>query len=157
MEKIVSLLAKKRLTIATMESCTGGGIVNAITNIPGASEVLKFSAITYSNEYKIKMGVNKDTIDTYSVYSEEVAKEMSYNIVKYASADYGIGVTGKINRIDPNNLSGDDNIVFISIYEKSSGSYYNNKITLPNIERVQCKNIIIKEVQNLLLKILMND
>lgn len=41
-----------------MESCTGGALVNAITNIPGASEVLKFSAVTYSNEYKIKLGVD---------------------------------------------------------------------------------------------------
>ena len=52
--KLVVKLTKNKKTIATMESCTGGGVANIITNIPGASEVLKFSAVTYSNEYKIK-------------------------------------------------------------------------------------------------------
>ena len=58
----------KGQTVSTMESCTGGAVVNAITNIPGASQVLKYSAVTYCNEFKIKMGVSKDVIDKYSVY-----------------------------------------------------------------------------------------
>ena len=49
-KKIIKKLTKENLTIATMESCTGGGVANAITNIEGASSVLKFSAVTYSNE-----------------------------------------------------------------------------------------------------------
>ena len=52
MQEVIELLKKKGLTISTMESCTGGGVVNALTNVPGASEVLQFSAVTYSNEYK---------------------------------------------------------------------------------------------------------
>ena len=73
MDEVVRVLTEKHKTIATMESCTGGGVVNAITNIEGASEVLKFSAVTYSNEYKIKMGVDSQIIDKYSVYSMETA------------------------------------------------------------------------------------
>ena len=57
MKEIIELLTKRNETISTMESCVGGGIANAITNIEGASEVFKFSAITYANEFKIKMGV----------------------------------------------------------------------------------------------------
>ena len=67
MKDVVNRLKELNYHIATMESCTGGGVANAITNIPGASEVLLFSAVTYSNEYKIKMGVSADTIDKYSV------------------------------------------------------------------------------------------
>lgn len=70
MEETVKLLIARNETIATMESCTGGGICNAITNVPGASSIIKFSAVTYSNEYKIKMGVCKEIIDTYTVYSK---------------------------------------------------------------------------------------
>ena len=77
MKDIVLLLKKKNKTISTMESCTGGGVANAITNIEGASEVLKYSAVTYSNEFKIKMGVSSEVIDKYSVYSMETAMEMS--------------------------------------------------------------------------------
>ena len=47
MKEIVDLLTLRKETIATMESCTGGFIVNEITNIPGASNVLKFSCVTY--------------------------------------------------------------------------------------------------------------
>ena len=98
MEELIKLLTEQNKTIATMESCTGGGIANAITNMPGASEVFKFSAVTYSNEYKIKMGVSAEIIDQYTVYSMETAMEMSKKISDFANADIGIGVTGKINR-----------------------------------------------------------
>ena len=54
MKEIVEKLIKLNKTISTMESCTGGYVANGITNIPGASSVFMFGAITYSNEYKIK-------------------------------------------------------------------------------------------------------
>ena len=63
--KAVDKLIEKKKTIGTMESCTGGGIADAITSVEGASLVLKFSAVTYSNEYKIKMGVKEETIEKY--------------------------------------------------------------------------------------------
>ena len=74
-KSIVEKLGVLNKTIATMESCTGGAVASEITNCPGASEVLKFSAVTYSNEYKIKMGVNADVIEKYSVYSMETAEK----------------------------------------------------------------------------------
>lgn len=55
-----------------MGSCTGGGIANAITNIEGASEILKFSAVTYSNEFKIKMGVDEKIIEKYTVLKQQM-------------------------------------------------------------------------------------
>ena len=73
MLEVVNLLKEQGKTISTMESCTGGSLVNSITNISGASDVIKFSAVTYSNEFKIKMGVDECVIDKYSVYSIETA------------------------------------------------------------------------------------
>ena len=61
--KVVNKLIKNKETISSMESCTAGYFATTITNVDGSSNVLKFSAITYSNEYKIKMGVKKETID----------------------------------------------------------------------------------------------
>lgn len=112
MKEIIEKLTNLNKTISTMESCTGGGIANAITNIEGASEVFKFSAVTYSNEYKIKMGVDKNIIDEYSVYSMETANEMSKNISKFTNSNYGIGITGKLNRVDRFNPYGLDNVVY---------------------------------------------
>ena len=76
-KEIVEILNNNNKTVSTMESCTGGMVANTITNVEGASLVFRFGAVTYSNEYKIKMGVDKSVIDNYSVYSMETAKEMS--------------------------------------------------------------------------------
>ena len=98
MNEIVQRLIKLNKTVSCMESCTGGYICNEITNVSGSSSVFKFGAVTYSNLYKIKMGVDKDIIDKYSVYSINTAMEMSKCISKYTDSDYGIGVTGKLNK-----------------------------------------------------------
>lgn len=154
MKNIVERLIQLNKTISTMESCTGGAIVNSITNIEGSSNILKYSAVTYSNEYKIKMGVPKEIIDKYSVYSIEVAKEMSKCISKYTNSNYGIGITGKINKIDPNNDYGKDNEIFISIYDKDNNKYYTKVLNTINASRNKNKEYIVEEVINLLNNIL---
>ena len=97
-EQIVKNLIQKNLTISTMESCTGGGIANEITNISGASSVLMESFVTYCNEAKIKHGVPEDVIKKYTVYSPETAIEMSKAAKKQANSDIGIGVTGQLRK-----------------------------------------------------------
>ena len=154
MQEVIKLLTEKNKTIATMESCTGGGVVNAITNIEGASEVLKFSAVTYSNEYKIKLGVSSDTIDKYRVYSMEVAKEMALNISKFAGSNYGIGITGKLNRVDKNNPYGSDNITFVSIYDKDNDNYYDFTVKATEPSRSLNKELIINKIEDKLLEII---
>ena len=149
MKELVDFLINNRKTISTMESCTGGFIVSEITNIEGSSEVLKYSAVTYSNEYKIKMGVSKKIIDRYSVYSMETAKEMSRVISNYTNSSYGIGVTGKLNRIDINNNYGNDNEVFISIYDRDNNRYYTDSLKVTNSSRIKNK----KEVCNKLIEL----
>ena len=154
MKKVVDKLIKLNKTISTMESCTGGGVANAITNIPGSSEILKFSAVTYSNEYKIKMGVNPDIIDKYSVYSEETAKEMSKNISLFTNSDYGVGVTGKLCKIDPNNPYGEDDVIYISIYIKNEDKYVDFKLNAIKDTREENKKYVIEQIENKLLEII---
>ena len=154
LEKIVERLTEEKMTISSMESCTGGCFCNSLTNVEGASLVFKFSAITYSNEYKIKFGVKKSIIDKYSVYSFEVADEMSYNISKYADSDIGIGITGKLNKSDRNNLSGDDNRVYISIYSKDEDLFYNEEIIVMYSDRCRCKEMVFEKVVEMLHKII---
>ena len=151
-KKIVLELIKRGETIATMESCTGGGVADAITSIEGASEVLKFSAVTYSNQYKIKMGVSANVINEYSVYSMETAHEMALNISKFANSDFGVGITGKLNRADVNNNYGKDNQVFVSIYYKEK--YYDMVINVDRKTRKQNKIVIIDRIIELLGELL---
>ena len=154
MEKVVKRLIELNKTISTMESCTGGGVANAITNVEGSSEILKFSAVTYSNEYKIKMGVSSEVIDKYSVYSMETANEMSKNISLFTNSNYGVGITGKINRIDKNNLYGEDNIIYISIYDRDNDKYYNKEIKAIDDVRSKNKEMIIRIIEEELLNII---
>ena len=154
LREIIKILTEKNKTISTMESCTGGGVANAITNIEGASEVLKFSAVTYSNEYKIKMGVDESIIDKYSVYSIKTAEEMSKNISSFANSNYGVGITGKLNRVDKNNLYGQDNIVYISIYDKDNNKFYNGSIEVTKQSRKENKELVIELIINMLMSII---
>lgn len=154
MKNVVEKLKLLNKTVATMESCTGGYVASSITDIDGASDVLKFSAITYSNEYKIKMGVSSEVIDKYSVYSKEVAREMAYNISLYANSNYGIGITGKINRIDKNNLSGEDDKVFFCIYDKDNSIYYDFSFICVKDTRNQNKKYLTDDIINRFIFIL---
>ena len=121
-EKLVHELTEKKLTISFMESASGGGLANAVTNVEGASEVLGFSAVTYSNEFKIKMGIPQEVILKYTVYSMETAREMARSIKEFSHSSIGVGVTGKLNRVDKYNLYGDDHVVFVAVFYK--GQFY---------------------------------
>lgn len=154
MQNVIEYLIKEGKTISTMESCTGGAIANAITNIPGASEVFMYSAVTYSNDYKVKMGVSASTIDKYTVYSEEVAKEMSKVISNYTNSNYGVGVTGKLNRADINNPYGQDNLVYISIYDKNNDTYHTSTVTCTKDTRPKNKELVIEKVVSIMNNII---
>lgn len=146
MKDLVNYLILCNKKISTMESCTGGDVANEITNIEGASNIFGFGMVTYSNEYKIKQGVNKKTIEEYTVYSLEVANEMSRVVQNYTSSDYAIGITGQMRRVDPNNITDEDNRVYISIYDKEDDKYYNKIVIMNKKTRRENKRVVIEAV-----------
>lgn len=154
-KRVVNKLIEKEKTISTMESCTGGAVASEITNVEGASEVLKFSAVTYSNEFKIKMGVSKEIIDEFTVYSAETAREMSKKIVDFTNSNYGVGVTGRIKRKDKSNLvGGDESLIYISVYDKDNDKYYEKIIKAIYETRKENKEFIVRGVAELLESVL---
>jgi nicotinamide-nucleotide amidase len=89
------LLSENGKTVSFAESCTGGMIAQKITSAAGSSAYFKTSAVTYSNDSKIKLlGVKPETLDKFGAVSEETAKEMALGILKLAESDYGLSVTG---------------------------------------------------------------
>lgn len=105
-KELIRYCIDNKINITTMESCTGGGLANILTNISGSSLVIYDSFVTYSNDAKIARGVNQKTIEKYSVYSSEVAKEMAEMAIINSVAPnkiLGIGITGSLSRVDPNN------------------------------------------------------
>lgn len=94
-EVVVRLLEQGRLTITTVESCTGGLLSGQLVNVPGASKVLERGFVTYSNEAKIQMvGVSPVTLEEMGAVSQETAEEMAEGGRKAAGADVGISITG---------------------------------------------------------------
>ncbi|UWQ80876.1 CinA family protein [Leisingera sp. S132] len=83
------------ITIATAESCTGGMIAAALTDIPGSSAVVDRGFVTYSNAAKMQMlGVKAETLDAVGAVSEEVAAEMAEGAVRNAGVTLAVSVTG---------------------------------------------------------------
>lgn len=88
-------LIEDNITIACAESCTGGLVAAAFTDMPGISSVFKEGAVTYSNEAKMKMlGVKKETLDKYGAVSPETAAEMAEGIAKTSGCEIGVSTTG---------------------------------------------------------------
>jgi|TARA_B110000902_G_scaffold38386_1_gene40788 nicotinamide-nucleotide amidase len=94
-ESVVKLLQNSQTTITTAESCTGGLIASAITEIAGASKVFEAGFVTYSNRMKQQLvGVPELTLKTYGAVSEEVVIAMTNGALERSGADYGIAVSG---------------------------------------------------------------
>lgn len=95
LESVVgALLTEKGLTLATMESCTGGLLANTITDIPGSSNYFKGGLVAYTNEAKIAYGVDATLIATHGAISPEVAGDMAEVARLRLGADIGVGITG---------------------------------------------------------------
>lgn len=96
LETVVARLLKERgLTLAMAESCTGGLISNLLTDVPGISENLLETCVTYSNQAKInRLGVKHETLEAYGAVSPQTAQEMAEGILRTSGADIGLAVTG---------------------------------------------------------------
>ncbi len=92
---VAALLSERGWTLAAAESCTGGGIAAAVTDIAGASEVFAGAAVTYSNDWKTGLlGVRERTLADYGAVSEQTAAEMLDGLIERYAVEAGIVVTG---------------------------------------------------------------
>lgn len=95
LETLAALLIKRKWTVTTAESCTGGGISSAITELAGSSEYFEQAFITYSNSAKQSLvGVKEDTLMTHGAVSEQTVKEMAKGALIKAGANVSIAVSG---------------------------------------------------------------
>ena len=85
----------RKLKVATAESCTGGLVVGALTEIAGSSDVVDRGFVTYSNEAKQQMlGVSSETIKNFGAVSRQTAEEMARGALGKANADLVVAITG---------------------------------------------------------------
>ncbi len=93
-EQVGRELARRGLTLAVMESCTGGLLAHSITQVPGSSEYFLGGIVSYTSEVKAAWGVNPSIIQEHGVVSPEVARDMARACREAMDADVGIGITG---------------------------------------------------------------
>lgn len=92
---VIRQLAGRKQTLALAESCTGGGIADRLTNVPGASAIFLGGFVTYSNELKQKcLGVRGETLAQHGAVSEAVAREMAEGARRVTGSDFALAVTG---------------------------------------------------------------
>ena len=94
-EQLVQAATAKGITLSTAESCTGGMVSAAITDIPGSSAVFDRGFVTYSNDAKAEMlGVRRETLVAHGAVSEPVALEMARGARGASGADIAVSITG---------------------------------------------------------------
>jgi len=94
-ERLATLLQDKGWMLATAESCTGGMIAAACTDMAGSSNWFERGFVTYSNEAKTEMlGVDAALIETHGAVSEVVARAMAFGAVRHSRAHVSVAVTG---------------------------------------------------------------
>lgn len=94
-DRFLKACARRKVRAATAESCTGGLIIAAMTDIPGSSSVVDRGFVTYSNDAKIGMlGVRRATLDAHGAVSAETAEEMAAGALARSEASIALAVTG---------------------------------------------------------------
>jgi nicotinamide-nucleotide amidase len=92
---LLDLCRMRKLTIATAESCTGGLVAGALTDIPGSSDVIDRAFVSYSNEAKRAMlGVKATTLAAFGAVSKETATAMAVGALERAGVDLAVAITG---------------------------------------------------------------
>lgn len=119
-ERAGELLRRRGYTLAVMESCTGGMVGAAITEIPGSSDYFLGGAITYSNAMKAQAGVPDQTLQANGAVSEDAAREMAEAARRTFGADCGVSVTGVAGPDDQNGVKA--GTVFIGVAAPSGST-----------------------------------
>lgn len=93
--RVLDLCRARGLTVSTAESCTGGLVAGALTDIAGSSDVVDRGFVTYSNKAKMQvLGVSADTLRAHGAVSEETAREMVAGLIRVAKTSLGVSITG---------------------------------------------------------------
>lgn len=93
--RVLAACRRRGLRLATAESCTGGLVAGALTEIPGSSDVVERGFVTYSNTAKIQLlGVRRLTLEKEGAVSEAVARQMAEGALRRAGVEIAVSITG---------------------------------------------------------------
>ena len=149
-----NLLSKGRLSISTIESCTGGAIGDTITDIPGSSNYFDSSWVVYDENSKVMLGVPLSTMAYGQVYSPQVSEEMAKALQRKTKTDIVISTTGTMDNWDtrPYHLDSPPGTIYYSI--GIDGEIFTKRIHLLPQSRKIMKKELIKLIFNDLISII---
>ena len=151
MKSLIKILAKKKLKISVVESCTGGLLASKITSTSGASKVFNLGFVTYSNQAKIKiLKVNKNIIQKYGAVSHECCSTMVNNLSKISKANISVSITGIAGPKGGTKLK-PVGLVYIGI--KKGNKISVNKCLFKSKKRSSIQKATVKKALNLILRI----
>ena len=150
MKSLIKILAKKKLKISVVESCTGGLLASKITSTSGASKVFNLGFVTYSNQAKIKiLKVNKNIIQKYGAVSHECCSMMVNNLSKISKANISVSITG-IAGPKGGTKSKPVGLVYIGI--KKGNKISVNKCLFKSKKRSSIQKASVNKALNLILR-----
>jgi len=150
MKSLIKILAKKKLKISVVESCTGGLLASKITSTSGASKVFNLGFVTYSNQAKIKiLKVNKNIIQKYGAVSHECCSMMVNNLSKISKANINVSITGIAGPKGGTN-SKPVGLVYIGI--KKGNKISVNKCLFKSKKRSSIQKATVNKALNLILR-----
>ena len=150
MKSLIKILAKKKLKISVVESCTGGLLASKITSTSGASKVFNLGFVTYSNQAKIEiLKVNKNIIRKYGAVSHECCSMMVNNLSKISKANINVSITG-IAGPKGGTKSKPVGLVYIGI--KKGNKISVNKCLFKSKKRSSIQRASVNKALNLILR-----
>ena len=150
MKSLIKILAKKKLRISIVESCTGGLLASKITSTSGASKVFNLGFVTYSNQAKIKiLKVNKNIIRKYGAVSHECCSMMVNNLSKISKANISVSITGIAGPKGGTKLK-PVGLVYIGI--KKGNKIIVNKCLFKSKKRSSIQKATVNKALNLILR-----
>lgn len=155
-EKILAeILLERKMTISTAESCTGGELAKMITSNPGSSKYFLGGIVAYATEKKIEiLKVNKETVDEFTVVSEQVAAEMAEGCQNLFKTDIALSTTG-VAGPGKGEDGKDIGTVFYTI--RIHDQKVTSKLYMPHLERLDFMHFVSQKIIQDLIAILISN
>lgn len=151
---LAEMLIERNLTISTAESCTGGELAKMITSVSGSSKYFHGGIVPYATEKKIKiLNVSKETVDQFTVVSEEVAQEMAKGCQELFETHISLSTTG-VAGPGKGEDGKDIGTVYYTIRINDKAETF--KLYMPHLERVDFMNFVSQKVIQDLVSLLIN-
>lgn len=149
---LLELCARKKLTLGLAESCTGGLLAAALTEISGSSKVLDRGFVTYSNEAKQQIGVAAVTIERYGAVSRETAEAMAKGVLANAPVTLSASITG-VAGPDGGTEEKPVGLVHFAVAAKRSGKIVHHEHRFGAIGRAQIRHASVMRAIAMLLEL----